>query len=89
MMYVNISANHFLYISIGYDASSLPPSDIIFIASIPSIVQNENDALSNNTEKNIISVPIILSDKIITLYKFHSTPSVAIAYIRIIIFFRT
>lgn len=82
---VNIFANHLTYIFIGYEDTSLPPSEIIFIASIPSIVQKLNDAFNSNIEKNNTHEPEII--KIITraLYKFQSTSTVKIPYISNII----
>ena len=62
----------------GYDATSRPPSDIIFIASIPSIVQKEKDAFKRSIEKNKIIEPSIIKNRTKALYRVQFTFTVTI-----------
>ena len=84
-MKVNMFANHFTYMFIGYDDTSLPPSEIIFIASIPSIVQKLNEAFSNSIEKNSTQAPEIIKNKTKTLYGVQLTSIVKAPYMTNII----
>ena len=70
---------------IGYDDTSLPPSEIMFIASIPSIVQKLNEAFSNSIEKNNTQAPKIIKNRTKTLYSVQLTSIVKAPYITNII----